>query len=521
VRSLDVPTPVETRSYPPPAPGVRAADLATTIRELLSTPAAATASPASARTSIDGSGSRVYADALTASVFVTGTARDHSRVEALLAQLRDAPPGSLRELRSFIIRNRDAADLLATLESLVGLAAPGVQGAAPLGDAGPPPSLPAPSSARELNPTAPPTAVAGREAQAIGSPGDGTSRVAQTAGPLGGVEALGGVSLSVDSLTNTILASGSRSALDELARLIAQLDRRQAQVLLEVELISLSESQALDIGVELRTMFRAGDTRVDLSSLFGLAGGTDALPTGTGLTGLVVNPGDFQVLVRALEQINRGRASSTPKVLVENNATATLRSVNRQPFTSINASDTVATTSFGGTQDAGTTITVTPRIAEGDHLSLEYSIELSAFTGEATTTAEGGVIPPPSQQSSVQGQVTIPDGYTIALGGLRDMNDAEGTTRVPILGSLPLIGHLFRVDSESQSDARFYVFLKATVLRDPGFADLRALSAPDLARAGVNDGEPSLAPIWIDGPITPSIDPHPTGGIIDDGETPR
>ena len=315
----------------------------------------------------------------------------------------------------------------------------------------------------------------------------------------GGAEVLGGITLSVDAPTNTILASGGRAALDELARLIERLDRRQPQVLLEVQLISLSRSDALDVGVELRTMFRAGDTRVNLSSLFGLASGTDALPTGTGLTGLVVNPGDFEVLVRALEQVNRGRALSSPKVLVANNATTTLRSVNRQPFTSINASDTVATTSFGGTQDAGTTLTVTPRIAEGDHLTLEYSVELSAFTGEPTTTAEGGVIPPPSQQSSVQGQVTIPDGYTVALGGLRDVNESEGTTRVPILGSLPIVGQLFRVDSESNADARFYVFIRATVLRDAGFADLRALSAPEIAQAGAREGEPTLDPIWIDG----------------------
>ena len=104
--------------------------------------------------------------------------------------------------------------------------------------------------------------------------------------------------------------------------------------------------------------------------------------------------------------------------------------------------------------------------------------------------------------------MTIPDGYTIALGGLRDLNEAKGTTRIPILGSLPLIGQLFRVDSTSESDARFFVFIKATVLRDPGFADLRALSAPDLARAGVDDGEPTLKPIWMDGGVNPSIDPY-------------
>ena len=525
LRELDVAPPIETRGYSPPAPGIRAPDLATTLRELLTapgslSPASSGGGGASGGGASGGGGVRVYADALTGSVFVTGTLRDHARVEALLASLRDAPPGALRELRSFVIKNRDAREMLATLESLVGLSAPHTGSAATgafgasersrdLGAASS--SISPPSSVIEGGPRASDRASPSQTPsdQAGASAGRAPSGSPAVTGPsrATGVDALGGVALSIDAPTNTILAAGSRSSLEELAMLIERLDKRQPQVLLEATLISLSESQAMSIGVELTTMFRDGSTSINLSSLFGLATGTDALPTGSGLTGLVVNPGDFQVLVRALEQVNRGRSTSAPKVLVNNNATATLRSVNRQPFTSINASDNVATTSFGGTQDAGTTLTVTPRIAEGDHLSLEYSIELSAFTGEPTTTAGGGVIPPPSQQSSVQGQVTIPDGYTIALGGLRDLSDSKGTTRVPILGSLPIIGQLFRVDSESGSESRFYVFLRATVLRDPGFADLRALSAPDLAHAGVSDGEPALSPIWIDGRTTPQIDP--------------
>lgn len=527
LRELDVAPPIETRGYSPPSPGIRAPDLATTLRELLTTPgslspaASSSGGASGAGGTSGGGGVKVYADALTGSVFVTGTLRDHARVESLLASLRDAPPGALRELRSFVIKNRDAREMLATLESLVGLSVPHTGSAATgaLGasdrtrapGAGASPSISPPSTVIDGAPRGSDRASSSelQSDQAGAGAGRAPSGSPASPGPsrATGIDALGGVTLSIDAPTNTILAAGSRSSLDELSRLIERLDKRQPQVLLEATLISLSESQALSIGVELTTMFRDGSTSINLSSLFGLATGTDALPTGSGLTGLVVNPGDFQVLVRALEQVNRGRSTSAPKVLVNNNATATLRSVNRQPFTSINASDNVATTSFGGTQDAGTTLTVTPRIAEGDHLSLEYSIELSAFTGEPTTTAGGGVIPPPSQQSSVQGQVTIPDGYTIALGGLRDLSDSKGTTRVPILGSLPIIGQLFRVDSKSGSESRFYVFLRATVLRDPGFADLRALSAPDLAHAGVSDGEPALSPIWIDGRTTPQIDP--------------
>jgi len=174
------------------------------------------------------------------------------------------------------------------------------------------------------------------------------------------------------------------------------------------------------------------------------------------------------------------------------------RIIARQPFTSINASQTVATTSFGGNEDAGTTLTITPQIAQGDHLILEYAIELSSFTGESTTIEGGGVIPPPSQQNSVDGSVTIPDGFTVVIGGVENTTDGRSKSRVPLVGRLPLIGWLFGTSSKSNTRDRLYVFIRASVLRDPLFEDLKQMSSRDLASANVDDGVPSLEPIWID-----------------------
>ena len=79
-----------------------------------------------------------------------------------------------------------------------------------------------------------------------------------------------------------------------------------------------------------------------------------------------------------------------------NNQQATLDSVLEQPYASTNASNTVTTTSFGGTKPAGTQLTIKPQIAgggEGDHLLLEYSVSLSAFVGAAANAS----LPPPRQ----------------------------------------------------------------------------------------------------------------------------
>src|SRR5262245_40891716 len=103
-----------------------------------------------------------------------------------------------------------------------------------------------------------------------------------------------------------------------------------------------------------------------------------------------------------------------PKMPVNDNQQANLDTVAPQPFASTSASDTVATTSFGGFENAGTTISVKPQIAKGDHLILEYAVSLSAFVGESSDAG----IPPPRQQNNLRSVVTLPDGYTVVVGGI-------------------------------------------------------------------------------------------------------
>jgi general secretion pathway protein D len=182
-----------------------------------------------------------------------------------------------------------------------------------------------------------------------------------------------------------------------------------------------------------------------------------------------------------------------PKVLVNNNQKATLDSVLQTPYVSTNASTTVATTSFGGTLDAGTQITVTPQITEGDQLLLEYSISLSSFTGAPSSPT----LPPPRQENKLQSTVSVPDGYTVVVGGLEVKSESKGSTQVPLLGDIPLLGALFSNQSRTDSKTRFFVFLRTSVMRSTTFDNLRYASAQDLAVAKVDDGCPTLEPRLI------------------------
>ncbi len=432
---------------------------------------------------------RIVSDDLTGALIVTATPREHERIQALVERLDSVPVEARRPVRAFRIRNRDVKQIVEVLTRLIeaGVLETGeVEGAAPVAE----PAVRQRTERDVLPPGARPLLEEPQQGQPTPALRRGAAgRGAQTPGQAGQPSLV----LTADEGTNTLIAVGEARRLDQLADLIRTLDQRQPQVMLEALVVALTEGDTLDLGVELESMTISGSTLISLASLFGLRtpGVDTAEPLeGTGGTALVLSPGDFRVLVRALQTINHGRSLNIPKVLVSNNQQASLDSVLQQPFLSTNASNTVATTSFGGTQDAGTTVTVTPQIAEADHLVLTYSLSLSAFVGESSDPA----LPPPRQQTTLQSVVTIPDGYTVAIGGLEVETAAEAVSQVPFIGDIPLVGELFKSKSKSLTRSRFYLFIQANILRQRGFEDLKYLSDQDVLATGVDDGWPHVEP---------------------------
>ncbi len=421
---------------------------------------------------------RVVVDELTGSLIVTATPAQHEAVEAVLARLADAPPSARRPVRSFVVRNRSVREVQAILEDLVSA---GVLEAADE-------EAPAPTGAPAVVPMPPPPA----DADADRTPPSAEPPRRPAPRPRAGEPPL---VLTSDEGTNTLIAVGEPRLLAQVESLLRTLDVRQSQVMLEVLMVTLTDSEALDLGVEIEKLTSYDGVGVRLSSLFGLgvrgAGGALTGPDdGAGFTGVVLSPGDFSVVVRALQSVSAGRSLTAPRLLVGNNQAATLDAVVQQPFASVNASATVSTTSFGGTQDAGTVVTIRPQIAEGDHLVLQYSVSRSSFLGAAASPT----LPPPRQQNRVQSVATIPDGYTVVVGGIDAEDSSRGVSQVPLLGDLPIVGEAFKSRRTSSTRSRFFVFIRATILRDRGFEDLKFLSDQRTTAAGVDDGWPEAEP---------------------------
>jgi general secretion pathway protein D len=199
------------------------------------------------------------------------------------------------------------------------------------------------------------------------------------------------------------------------------------------------------------------------------------------------------VVIRALQTNTRARLMSAPQLLVNDNGRGKLQSVSQEPFAEIlDTGTTQSRTGLGGLAQAGTTISVEPHISEGDYLQLSYSIELSNFTGGGTAG-----LPPPSQKNSVDSTVTVPDGSTIVVGGLRVKNFRETKDSIPFINMIPFADWVFGSRTKGQNDLTLFVFIRPVILRDDKFEDLKHLSERALKDVGLPGQYPGSSPIPI------------------------
>lgn len=405
---------------------------------------------------------RVVQDALTNTLIVTATPAELEAAELALDRLAAMPPEAKRVIRMIPVHNREATRIREIAGQLL-----------------------------DAN-------MLGGDTYSRPSDSDVDQAPIPSRPVMEPVEAVSDLDLAVDQEMNTIIATGSQMRIAQLESLIRELDVRQPQVQLEVIMLSLSESESRDFGVELAGNIDTGDTLIGLGSLFGLSSitpsSTSAQASGTGGSAVVLSPGDFSAVIRAIETVNDGRSMSMPSIVVNNNETATLNSTTTQPFTTTTITDSNITTSRGGSASAGTTITVSPQIAAGDHIVLDYSVSLSSFVGEASSDG----VEPPTQQTSLNSVATIPDGYTIALGGIEITSEGDSDTKTPGLADIPLLGELFKSQSDSTSRSRFYVFIRPTVMRSPSFEHLKYISETLTEDLDVDDGWPAVEPRIIE-----------------------
>lgn len=318
--------------------------------------------------------------------------------------------------------------------------------------------------------------------------------------------------IAMDENTNSIIVVAPPAEQRIYEQIIQQLDQRRPQVLVETTIVTLDTSDNFQFGVEVAAA--SGDGKIISLSAFGLSeidpetgtidipGSTIEEPLSGGTLG-ILDPDVASVVIRALSTNTRSKLVSMPRVLVNDNEDGILESVQQEPYTVTVVPGGDVAVESSDYAEAGTRISVTPHISEGDYLQLEYAVELSNFTGEALPNQ-----PPPQLNNVVESRVTIPDGHTIVVGGLNQSNLTETIQKVPFLGDIPIIKHLFRNTARGGNNTTLFVFIRPTIMRDDNFRDLKYISGIDRQAAEVRDDYPQSEPMMITpAPLSAPVNP--------------
>lgn len=311
-----------------------------------------------------------------------------------------------------------------------------------------------------------------------------------------------------DQSNNQLLVKAPGRQQEELAKLIGKLDLRRPQVYVEAKIVAVSWSKEMRLAFE-NQIINAGGTGGVFNSNFGLGGFGEngslldpkSVPTGlTGLTAAIIKSDQIPIIMHALARNTDARIVSSPAVLVDDNEEAEIASVEQQPTsTTTQTTGNPAQTSFGGYEDAGSSLKITPQISESNYLRMKIEAELSSFTGAGTNN-----LPPPRQRNNIKTEsLTVPSNSTVIIGGLNLTNRGKTIVKVPILGEIPLVGLLFRDTNKNNRETTLYVFVTPRILRDPAFADLHLLTEGPQSQAGVAPNLPGQQPAIIEPSTSP------------------
>ena len=293
--------------------------------------------------------------------------------------------------------------------------------------------------------------------------------------------------------TNSLVISSAEDNLNSIRNIVSKLDIRRAQVLVEAIVVDLSEKAATRLGVEAiysgndEDSIPIGITRfsgsgADLLAIAGAADDeSDVTLTNTAVSsllntqGLVAGFGDltkgkdnFVGILNAIAEDTDSNILSTPSILAMDNEAARLFIGQEIPITTGESLGTNNSNPFRTTsrQEVGIELEITPQINEGASVILNIKQGVSGVAGISQSGLD--LI---TNKREIETTVLVDNNQIIVLGGLIDEDTQEVVSKVPLLGSIPLLGRIFQSSSTSTSTKNLMVFLKPTILTNSDIAN--------------------------------------------------
>jgi general secretion pathway protein D len=421
------------------------------------------------------SGAKIVADDRTNSVLLSGEASQRLRMRALIAHL-DTPLESGGDTQVRYLRYADAEKIAAKLKEQA-------QGTA--------------------------AAVAGGGQAAAATAASDRS-----------------IMIWAEPETNALIITAPPKVMTSLMQVVDKLDIRRAQVIIEAMLVEVSRDASRDLGVNwivdgsssnfLVGLFNqpvAGVSLADIAAgynqIVNPTTGTTTTPTSVpapgGFTlglGRKQDTGtNFAAILRALSSNGDTNVVSMPSVITLDNEEAEIKVAQEVPFVTGQYTNTGTTTNGAVNpfqtiqrEEVGNILKITPQITDEDTILLKIAQESSGIAAAASQVSSNDLV---TNKRTITTRVLVDDGGMIVLGGLIEDRLTESESKVPLLGSIPLLGELFRTRSTQKTKTNLMVFIRPRIIRTAEQAAIETNSKYNFIRDlqnGRNDGKVSLMP---------------------------
>ena len=298
--------------------------------------------------------------------------------------------------------------------------------------------------------------------------------------------------IEADAGTNSLIITADTDEMAALEAVIARLDIRRAQVLIEAIIVEMEMTEGQELGLQwlfsndsglygsnVSTSEAQRQRNLNIAGALLPADGSENISTRDVAGALATIPGTtlgwgvvdesltMTVILNALETQGNANILSTPSLLTLDNEEAFITVGQQVPFVTGSYSNTGGTDGARNPfqtierQSVGVTLKVTPQVNEGDAVVLDIVQEVSSISAQILVASD--VI---TNERKIETKVLANDSDIVVLGGLVKEDIQDSTQGVPLLSSIPLLGRLFRNDVVTVTKSNLLVFIRPTIIRD-------------------------------------------------------
>ena len=290
---------------------------------------------------------------------------------------------------------------------------------------------------------------------------------------------VGEVTVVADETANSLVFTSAPRNFDRIRAIVGQLDKARREVFIECLIAEVTLTDRSELGIQWNTAFTNSlDNKENGTQSLGTDFGLDALADGLRYT---TTSDKFSGLLRALATEGRLNILSSPKILVLENADAEISVGQEVPFVTnsriTNNGDTVNTIQY---RDVGIILRVTPQVNDDGFVRMTVHPEVSSIAPDSESVPiSDGVRSPTFNKNFADTSIVIGSGETAIIGGLIRDSLSESKFKIPFLGDIPILGHVFSSTSKELVKQEIVVFLTPHVVEHAG--ELRAQTEKTLA----------------------------------------